>query len=167
MYQAIAGAATAAISLYAATEKIKAKQMQQIADAELAQQSRNIAFNRESQAFMHNMQSLKEQNTSDNFNISIAEAEARDNLAMATAGSGISGASVDELSADISRSVGQDRVAAKRSLSTQRDSMNLQRIQSNENRIREAELAQAYNPRDELAGEFLSSIGKGMSMGGG
>lgn len=168
MYQAIAAGATAAISLYASTEKIKAKQRQLMADAALAQQSRTIGGNREIQAFMQNTQAMKDQNTADNLTISMNEAEARDNLLMATAGSGISGASVNELNTEISRSVGADRVAAKRNMANQRDAMNQNRIQNSENRVREAELAQAYDARDDNAGAFLESIGKGMSvMGGG
>jgi hypothetical protein len=142
--------------------------MQLMADAELAQQARSISTARETQAYLQNVQALKDQNTSDNLSISMAEAEARDNLLMSTAGSGIGGASVNELNTEISRSVGADRVAAKRNMSTQRDSMNLQRKQTQENKVREAELAQAYNPRDDLSGALLDSVGKGMSvMGGG
>lgn len=164
MYQMAAKAAKVGLDMYAAGEAAKAKQRQDMKNAQIAMTARTTAFNREGQAFMSNIQNLKDQNTADNFNISVAGAEARDNLAMATAGSGIAGASVDELSNQITRSVGADKVAAKRSMNSQRDAMNQQRIQSNENRIVEAENAYVHDYTEDLQAAFVNSVGSSMSM---
>jgi hypothetical protein len=164
MYQMAAKAAKVGLDMYAAGEAAKAKQRQDMANAKLAMQARTTQGNREGQAFMTNMQNLKDQNTADNFNISIASATARDNLAMSTAGSGIAGASVDELSNQITRAVGADRVAAKRSMNSAQDAMNQQRIQSNENRIVEAENAYVHDYTADLQAAFLNSVSGAMSM---
>jgi hypothetical protein len=164
MWQTAAKVGRVGLDMYAAGEAAKAKQRQDMANAKLAMQMRTTAGNREGQAFMSNVQSLKDQNTADNFNISVAGMQARDNLAMATAGSGIAGASVDELSSDITRSVGRDKVAAKRNLDVQRDAMNVQRIQNNENRIVEAENAYVHDYTSDLQAAFVNSVGGAMSM---
>jgi hypothetical protein len=164
MWQTAAKVGKVGLDMYAAGEAAKAKQRQDMANAKLAMQMRTTAGNREGQAFMSNVQSLKDQNTADNFNISVAGMQARDNLAMATAGSGIAGASVNELSSDIARSVGRDKVAAKRNLDVQRDAMNVQRIQNNENRIVEAENAYVHDYTSDLQAALLNSVGGAMSM---
>jgi len=164
MYQMAAKAAKVGLDMYAAGEAAKAKQRQDMANAKLAMQMRTTAANREGQAFMANIQNLKDQNTSDNFNISVAGMQAQDNLAMATAGSGIAGASVEELGADITRSVGRDKVAAKRTLDVQRDALNVQRKQSNENRIVEAENAYVHDYTEDLQAAFVNSVSGAMSM---
>lgn len=147
------------LDLFAAGEAAKAQQANDIRNAQVAQTSRRIAGNRETQAYIQNIQNLREQNTADNLNVSLAEAKARDELAMATAGSGLAGASVDELSSEITRAVGRDRVAAKRSMDSQKDALNVQRIQSNENRIIEAQNTYVHNYSEDLKSAALSSVG--------
>ena len=151
-----------ALNMFAAGEAAKANQRNDIRQAEIAQQSRKVAFNRESQAFLHNMNNLKEQNTSDNFNISIAEAQARDTLAQATAGSGLAGASIDEMSNEITREVSRDRVSKDRTMRASRDAMNQERIQSNENRIVEAENAYVHDYTEDLKGALYQSVGSAL-----
>jgi hypothetical protein len=159
-YKEAAATGVFALDMFAAGEAAKANQRRDIANAKLAQQARKISFNRETQAYMHNMQSLKDQNTADNFNISVAAAEANDNLAMATAGSGIGGASVNELSTSIAREVGRDRVAAKQAMQSQKDASNQQRIQSNENRVIEASNEYVHDYSQDLKGALYQSVGK-------
>ena len=148
----IAGAA-AGLQMFAAGEAAKANQRNDIKQAEIAQQSRKVAFNRESQAYLHNMNRLKEQNTADNFNISVAEATARDQLAQATAGSGLAGASMDEMDTEITRD-----------MKASRDAMNQERIQANENRIVEAENAGVHDYTEDLKGALYSSVGNALMM---
>lgn len=159
-YKPAAAAGVFALDMFAAGEAAKANQQRDIANAKIAAQARKVAANREGQAYMANQQNLKDQNTSDNFNISIAEAGARDQLAMATAGSGIGGASVDQISTEISREVGRDRVAAKKAMRVQQDAANQQRIQSNENRIVEAENAYVHDYTEDLKSALYQSVGK-------
>lgn len=159
----IAGAA-AGLQMFAAGEAAKANQRNDIKQAEIAQQSRKVAFNRESQAYLHNMNRLKEQNTADNFNISVAEATARDQLAQATAGSGLAGASMDEMDTEITRGVAQDRVSRERDMKASRDAMNQERIQANENRIVEAENAGVHDYTEDLKGALYSSVGNALMM---
>ena len=153
-----------ALQMYAAGEAAKASQRNDMKQAEIAQQSRKLAFNRESQSYLHNVNRLKEQNTSDNFNISVAEATARDQLAQATAGSGLAGASMDEMDTEITRGVAQDRVARDRDMKASRDAMNLERIQANENRTIEAENAGVHDYAEDLKGALYSSVGSALMM---
>lgn len=159
-YKQLSTAGVFALDMFAAGEAAKANQQRDMANASIAAQARKVSANREGQAYMANQQALKDQNTSDNFNISIAEAGARDNLDLAMAGSGIGGASVDQISSEISREVGRDRVAAKKAMQVQQDAMNQQRIQSNENRIVEAENAYVHDYTEDLKGALFQSVGK-------
>ena len=156
--------ASVALGVFAAGEAAKASQRNDMRQAEISQQSRKMAFNRESQAYLHNMNRLKEQNTSDNFNISVAEATARDQLAQATAGSGLAGASIDEMDSEITRGVAQDRVARERDMKSSRDAMNQERIQANENRVIEAENMGVQDYNGELTGALFSSVGSALLM---
>ena len=164
MYQAAAKAAKIGVDVYAAGEAAKAKQRMDIRNAKIATEKRTTAFNRETQVFQQNMQVLKDNNTADNFNISVAEASSRDNLLMSTAGSGIAGASVDEISNEISREVGRDRVAAKRKLTASQDAANQQRIQSNENRTVEATNAYVHDYTEDIMAALYQSVGESLSM---
>ena len=164
MYQAAAKAAKIGVDVYAAGEAAKAKQRMDIRNAKIATEQRTTAFNRETQVFQQNMQVLKDNNTADNFNISVAEASSRDNLLMSTAGSGIAGASVDEISNEISREVGRDRVAAKRKLTASQDAANQQRIQSNENRTVEATNAYVHDYTEDIMAALYQSVGESLSM---
>lgn len=152
------------LDMFAAGESAKAQQRNDIRNSQIAQTSRRIAGNRETQAYVQNLQNLREQNTADNLNISLSEAKARDELAMATAGSGLAGASVDELSSEITRAVGRDRVAAKRSMDAQADATNIQRIQNNENRIIEAQNTYVHNYSEDLKSSFISSVGSALML---
>jgi len=153
-----------ALQMFAAGEAAKASQKNDMRQAEIAQQSRKVAFNRESQAYLSNMNRLKEQNTSDNFNISVAEATARDQLAQATAGSGLAGASMDEMDTEITRGVAQDRVSRDREMKASQDAMNQERIQANENRIIEAENMGVHDYTEDLKGALYSSVGSALLM---
>ena len=150
--------------MFAAGEAAKANQRNDMKQAQIAQQSRKVAFNRESQAYLHNMNKLKDQNTADNFNISIAEAQARDALASATAGSGLAGARMDEMETEITRGVARDRVARDRDLKSQQTAMNQERIQANEDRIVEAENMGVHDYTEDLKGALYSSVGSAMLM---
>lgn len=155
-------AAKVGLDVYAAGEAAKAKQKNDMRNAAIAQQSRKISGNREAQAYIHNLQNLKDQNTSDNFNISLAEANARDQLAMATAGSGIGGASVDDIDTQITREVTRDKVAANRSYRAAADASNIERIQSNENRVIEAENAYVHDYSQDIMNALFQSVGSNM-----
>jgi hypothetical protein len=153
-----------ALKMFAAGEAAKANQENDIRQAKIAQQQRKVAFNRESQAYLHNQNQLKDQNTSDNFNISIAEASARDQLASATAGNGLAGNSVNEMQDEITREVSRDRVAKDRQLKASQDAMNQERIQSNENRVVEASNAYVHDYTADLKGALFDSVGSALLM---
>lgn len=157
----IAGA-SAGLKMYAAGEAAKANQKNDIRQAGIATQQRNVKFNRDTQAYMHNQNQLKDQNTSDNFNISLAEAQARSQLASATAGNGLAGASIDEMGDEITREVSRDRVTSKRQLQASQDAMNQERIQSNENRVVEAENAYVHDYTEDLKGALYDSVGSAL-----
>lgn len=163
-YKIAAKTAKLGLDMYAAGEAAKAKQRMDIRNAKIATEQRTTAFNRETQAFQQNMQALKDNNTAENFSISVAEATARDNLLMSSAGSGIAGASVDEISNEISREVGRDRVAAKRNLTAARDAANQQRIQTNENRTVEATNAYVHDYTEDLKGALFQSVGSALDI---
>ena len=156
-----AGAAAAKIGLatFAAGLAAKAKTENDIRNMKLAMEARRVASNRENVAFMQNMTALKEQNTSDNFNISVAALQARDQLAAATAGSGIAGQSVDDLSNQITREVGQDRVNAKRMFDAAKDAERQQLKMSEENRVLEARNQQAIDYTPDITASFYSALG--------
>lgn len=132
-----------ALSIYSAAQASKAKAKQETQDAIARQERANLQFNREQQAYMQNVTATKRQETSDLFNISIAAAEAEDNLALATVGSGLGGASVNELNDEISRQVGADKIAVHRGTINQLDQLDQQRLGANENRTLEANQAKA------------------------
>lgn len=160
-----AAIAKAGIGLYGAAAAVKAKQEEQMANAKIAQQSRNIGFNRDTQAYLTNLQNLKEQTTELNVNIELASAAAQDSARVSGAGSGISGASVDEVNTSITRAVGADKAAAAKNYANQKDAASMQLKQTNENRVREAELAQVYDPRNDLgAAVFNAAASAAMGM---
>ena len=150
------------LDVFAAGEAAKAQQKNDMRNAAIAQQSRKVSSNRETQAYLHNLQNLKDQNTSDNFNISLAEANARDQLAMATAGSGIGGASVDDIDTQITREVSRDKVSANRSFTASRDAADIERRQSNENRIVEAENAYVHDYSQDIQNALFQSVGNNL-----
>lgn len=142
MYQL---AASAALSIYGAAMTAKAQAEQATADNIAAQEKRRLEFNRDQQAYLMNMNAAAKQSTADNFNISLAAAEAQDQLDLAKAGSGLAGSSINELDDEISRSVGADRVSAQRSLIDSQDKLNQNRITNNENRLFQANQARSQD----------------------
>lgn len=161
--QAGAKVAKLGIDIYTSAEAVKARQQEDMRNAAIATQQRSVSFNRDTQAFLKNQQDLKDQNTSDNLNISLAQAQAMDELAMSTAGSGLAGASVDELGDEITREVGRDRVAAHRAFKSASDAARINLKQENENRVFEAENAYVNrNTSDELGGAVLSAVGSAL-----
>lgn len=163
MYQL---AASAALSIYGASQAAKAQAEQATADNIAQAEKRRLEFNRDTQAYFQNMNSAARQNTADNFNIGLATAEAQDALALAKAGSGLSGASINELDDEISRGVGADRVAAQRSLIDAQDSLNRDRLNKNENRLISANQARAQDYSkgitDAIIGSAAPFVGKGI-----
>lgn len=157
-------AASAALSIYGAAKAAKAQAEEATANNIAATEKRRLEFNREQQAYMQNMNALSKQNTADNFNIGLAAAEAQDQLALARAGSGLSGASVNELDDEISRSVGADRVAANRAMIDGQDNLDRNRINANENRLLAANQSRSQDYtrgiKDSLLGAAAPFIGK-------
>lgn len=164
MAKMIAKGAKFGVDLYAAGEAAKAKQQEDMRTAAIAAQARKVASNRDTQAFLKNQQDLKDQNTSDNFNISLAQAQAQDELALSTAGSGLAGASIDELGDEITREVSRDRVAADRAMRSASDAARINLKQENENRVYEAENMYVHNYAKDLEGDFLRAVGSAMDI---
>lgn len=157
--------AKAGIDIAVAAEQLKARQREEMRNAAIATQKRTVAVNRDTQAFLKNQQDLKDQNTSDNLNISLAQAQAMDDLAMSTAGSGLAGASVDELGDEIAREVGRDRVAAHRAFKSASDAARINLKQANENRVLEAENAYVNKYTSmELGGATLQAVSSAMAV---
>lgn len=152
MYQL---AASMGLAMVSAGLAAKAKAEEDLANNVAQTERRKLQFNRDQQAYLQNMGAAKRQATSDTFNINLAAAEAEDQLALSRAGSGLTGASINELDDEIARSVGADRVAAQRNLENTQDSLDQQRIGANENRQIEANQKR-----------FLPNVGKDILMAG-
>ena len=157
MYQI---AAQMALSMYSSAQASKARAEEETANNVAQTEKRRLQFNRDQQAYLSNMTATKRQETSDMFNIGLAAAEAEDQLALSRAGSGLSGASINELDDDIARSVGADRVTAHRNSLNAQDQLDQQRVGANENRLIEAEQAKtSNNPSKDILNGALSTLG--------
>lgn len=153
MYQM---AAQAALSIYGAAQAAKAQAEEDLANNVAQANKRKLEFNRDTQAFMQNTNALNKQDTSNNFNIGLAAAEAEDQLALASAGSGLGGSSINELDTEISRSVGADKVSAHRQLLDGQDALNRERINANENRTMDADQSRAHDYSSGITNAIMS-----------
>lgn len=162
-----AAAAQMGLSMFMAGQQAKATQQAELEAMKISGQQRTIAFNRETQAYSQTLQSLKDQSTADNFDISIAQAQAQDKLAMQTAGSGLSGASVDELDDEIQRAVSSDRIASQRNLDATKQNLDQERKMNNENRVFEASHIKATDHSGDILNAGLSAFGNSAFVEGG
>lgn len=156
-------AGMAALSIWQATEAAKAKAKEEQANLIAQRQKDSINFNRQQQQYLMNRVNLGKQKSVDDFNINIAAVEARDNLEMAKAGSGLSGASINELDSEIARGVNADRVAAKRRYEQGLDTNELARREANENAILSADQYSAPNFSSMVSQSLLAGL---TSVGG-
>lgn len=155
-----AAAAKMGLSMFIAGQQAKATQQAELDNMRIQGQQRTIAFNRETQAYAQTMQSLKDQNTAENFDISIAQAQAQDRMLMQTAGSGLAGNSMDELDDEIQRAVTSDRLNTQRNLDATKDELNKQRVYANENRVFEAKSQKASDYSNDILMKGLSTFGE-------
>lgn len=163
-------AAQAALSIWASTEASKARAANEIADIVAQRERDNLMFNRNMQAFFQNQTNLGKQKTVDDMNISLAAAEARDNLTMAKVGSNLSGPSMNELDNEISRGVNADKVAAQRSYEQNLDTLNQNRIAENENALFKAKQLRttdyARETKNAVIGAAAPFAGKALGKAG-
>jgi len=158
MYQI---AAQVALSMYTSGLAAKARLQEEQANAIAQADRRRLQFNRDQAAFLQNVNAAKRQETSEQFNIGLAAAEAEDNLKLVQAGSGLSGASINELDDEISRQVGADRIASHRNEIQTLDQLNQQRIGNNENRSIETNMArQITNPKNDIRNAAFAAGGQ-------
>lgn len=162
--QAAMAGGSFALSMYTSGLAAKAKQQEDIRNAKLAQQKRSIDTSRETQAFLKNRNDLARQNTSDNFNTDVAGMQAQSEAVAAMAGSGISGASVNELSSEINREVAKDKIAANRTFRDTSESMQMDLKARNENRIWEAENAYVHDYTQDIKADMFRSVGSSMEI---
>lgn len=153
-----------AISMFSAAQASKAKAEEEMANNVARTEQRRLQFNRDQQAFLSNTLAAKRQETSDIYNIELAAAEAQDQLEMSRAGSGLSGASINELDDEVLRAVGADKVSAHRTSLMAQDQLNLQRTGANENRQLEANQARSsLDPARDIANAAIGSLGQGLA----
>ena len=134
-------AAMVGINMYTAglqaKEQIRAEGTQNALRAE----QRRLETNRETEAALFNIQSTKQQELSDTMNIELAAARAEDEALIATAGSGLSGASIDDINAEIQVEVNKDKVKTQREASQRINEITSNLRYSNENRNIESSYA--------------------------
>lgn len=153
-----------AISMYSAAQASKAKAEEEMANNVARTEKRRLEFNRDQQTYLQNLSATKRQETSDLYNINIAAAEAQDSLAMARAGSGLSGASMNELDDEITRAISSDQISVHRGTMNAQDQLEQQRIGANENRQIDANQARtSSNPSRDIANAAIGSLGQGIA----
>jgi len=154
------------LDVYATGMQAKAQYEADVANSKIAQLSRRISGNRETQAYLTNTSNLAQQATETNFNITKMAAEAQDSFDTAMAGSGISGASISEIKADITRTVAEDRLSVERSRLNQQDAMRNQLRQANENRVMEAASATTPDYNAGITSALFQSVGSQLAVTG-
>ena len=134
-------AAMVGINMYTAGLQAKEQIRAEGAQNALRAEQRRLETNRETEAALFNIQSTKQQELSDTMNIELAAARAEDEALIATAGSGLSGASIDDINAEIQVEVNKDKVKTQREASQRINEITSNLRYSNENRNIESSYA--------------------------
>lgn len=136
MLPAIAASAglSMAGSFFGSKSKKKAERAAAERAAALAAQQRLIAESRETEATQANIASIQQQETSNLSNINVSKMVAQSEATAATAGSGLGGTSISDLSTQVTIDAARDRAAAIREANSGIDSARMQLNQNNQNR---------------------------------
>ena len=126
----------------------------------LRAEQRRLETNRETEAAMMNIKSTKRQESSDLMNIDLAAQRAEDEALIATATSGLTGGSYDDINAEILIDVNKDKVAAKQQADQSLDTITRDLRASNENRNYEAKNARINtSSKSAIRNAALGSLG--------
>jgi hypothetical protein len=158
-----AKAAGAALKIWGAAKQAKALAKEQAANIEAERHMERLAFNRRQQKFLQDTTNVLRQQTMDKVNIRVAAAEAQDELELHRAGTGLAGASMNELDGQIARGAHADMVAAKRNADESLTNLNQERIQQNENRIQTTKQRQVADYRRMIGTAMISAAGDALS----
>lgn len=153
-------AAMVGINMYTAGLQAKEQIRAEGAQNALRAEQRRLETNRETEAALFNIQSTKQQEMSDSMNIELAAARAEDEALIATAGSGLSGASIDDINAEIQVEVNKDKVKTQREAAQRINEITSNLRYSNENRNIESSYARINtNARKVIQNAGLNSLG--------
>lgn len=153
-------AAMVGINMYTAGLQAKEQIRAEGAQNALRAEQRRLETNRETEAALFNIQSTKQQEMSDSMNIELAAARAEDEALIATAGSGLSGASIDDINAEIQVEVNKDKVKTQREAVQRINEITSNLRYSNENRNIEASYTRINtNARRVIQNAGLNSLG--------
>lgn len=150
-------AASMALNVWGAGQKAKAMAEEEASNIETQREMDRLTFNRQQQKFLQDSVNVKRQQTVDSFNIDLAASQAEDQLALFKAGTNLSGSSINDLDAEISRSVHADVMASQRQTDETLTNLNQERIQANENRRISADLRRPADYTQIIKSAFLQS----------
>lgn len=159
MYQ-MAGAM--ALNMWGAGQKAKAMAQEEAQNIETQREMDRLTFNRQQQKYLQDTTNLRRQSTLDSFNIGLAAAQAEDQLALHKSGTNLTGSSMNDLDAEISRSVHADTMAAKRQEDETFTNLNQERIQANQNRQISADMRRPADYTQIMKSAFLQSAAAGL-----
>lgn len=152
------------LNMFAAGLQAKAQYAADKENSKTQQLQRRMAFNRDTEAFLNNAALVRQQQTLDTLNLALAGQKVEDELAIGMAGSGISGQSVSELQADVTRSMALDKVAIDRAAAGNLDSARAALRDRNENRLMEARMARTSDYHQGIQSAMFSSIGSALMV---
>lgn len=154
-------AASAGINMLSAGLQAKEQIRAEGAHNALKAQEAKLTSNRETEATLQNIGSIKQQEVSDLANIGLAAMRAEDEAIMARASTGLSGSSMDDIDSEILIDVNKDKQQAIRTASQNIDEQTKGLRYANENRVFEANNRKINtNPRSMIRNALLSSAGQ-------
>ena len=153
-------AASMGISMISAGLQAKEQMKAEGAANALRAEQRRLEQNRETEAAILNIKATKRQESTDMMNIDLAAQRAEDEALIATAGTGLTGGSFDDINAEILVDINKDKVSVKNQASQSLDSITRDLRYSNENRGQEAKNAKINtNSKSGIRNAALSSLG--------
>jgi len=156
-------AGSMALNIWGAAQKAKAMAQEEASNIETQREMDRLAFNRQQQKFLQDSSNSKRQQTLDSFNINLASAEAQDQLTLMKSGTNLTGSSINDLDAEISRSVHADVMASQRVADETATNLNQERIQQNQNRQVQADMRRPPDYSQIVKSAFLSSAASGLN----